>query len=79
MRESDFDALISGPPTRKGIAKGMWRFIPETGATYWQLLSTTVRVSGRPSPSLCRSELLANVSHASCGRLAPFLRAPVGL
>jgi hypothetical protein len=34
MQESDFDAFISGPPTRKGIAKGMWQFIPETGAKY---------------------------------------------
>jgi hypothetical protein len=34
MQESDFDAYISGPPTRKGIAKGMWQFIPETGIKY---------------------------------------------
>ena len=30
MQESNFDAYISGPETRKGIAKGMWQFIPET-------------------------------------------------
>ena len=34
LQESDFDAYISGPPTRKGIAKGMWQFIPETAVKY---------------------------------------------
>jgi membrane-bound lytic murein transglycosylase D len=34
MQESDFDPLISGPETRKGIAKGMWQFIPETAVKY---------------------------------------------
>jgi len=34
MQESDFDPYRSGPPTRWGIAKGMWQFIPETGSTY---------------------------------------------
>jgi membrane-bound lytic murein transglycosylase D len=34
MQESDFDAFRSGPKTRMGIAKGMWQFIPETGARY---------------------------------------------
>ena len=34
LQESNFDAYISGPPTRKGIAKGMWQFIPETGVKY---------------------------------------------
>ncbi len=34
LQESDFDAFISGPPTYKGIAKGMWQFIPETGEKY---------------------------------------------
>ena len=34
MQESNFDALISGPMTRKGIAKGMWQFIPETAVKY---------------------------------------------
>ncbi len=34
MQESDFDPFISGPPTYKGIAKGMWQFIPETGVKY---------------------------------------------
>ena len=34
LQESNFDPFISGPPTRKGIAKGMWQFIPSTGAKY---------------------------------------------
>jgi hypothetical protein len=34
LQESDFDAFISGPPTRMGIAKGMWQFIPDTGMKY---------------------------------------------
>lgn len=34
LQESDFDPYISGPMTRKGIAKGMWQFIPETGSKY---------------------------------------------
>jgi membrane-bound lytic murein transglycosylase D len=34
LQESDFDPFISGPPTYKGIAKGMWQFIPETAAKY---------------------------------------------
>jgi membrane-bound lytic murein transglycosylase D len=34
MQESGFDPTRSGPPTRWGIAKGMWQFIPETGQRY---------------------------------------------
>ena len=34
MQESDFDAFANGPPTYKGIAKGMWQFIPETAVKY---------------------------------------------
>jgi membrane-bound lytic murein transglycosylase D len=34
LQESDFDPFISGPPTYKGIAKGMWQFIPETAQKY---------------------------------------------
>jgi hypothetical protein len=34
LQESDFNPYISGPPTRKGIAKGMWQFIPETAVKY---------------------------------------------
>jgi pSer/pThr/pTyr-binding forkhead associated (FHA) protein len=34
MQESGFDEVASGEPTRMGIAKGMWQFIPETAARY---------------------------------------------
>lgn len=34
MQESDFDPFASGPPTRLGIAKGMWQFIPQTATKY---------------------------------------------
>ena len=34
LQESGFDPYISGPMTRKGIAKGMWQFIPETAVKY---------------------------------------------
>jgi membrane-bound lytic murein transglycosylase D len=34
LQESDFDAYNSGPPTRLGIAKGMWQFIPRTAVKY---------------------------------------------
>ena len=34
LQESDFDPYISGPMTHKGIAKGMWQFIPETAVKY---------------------------------------------
>lgn len=34
LQESGFDPMISGPETYKGYAKGMWQFIPETGAKY---------------------------------------------
>ncbi|MBZ5653783.1 MAG: FHA domain-containing protein [Acidobacteriia bacterium] len=34
LQESNFDPYISGPVTRKGIAKGMWQFIPETAVKY---------------------------------------------
>jgi len=34
LQESNFDAYTSGPMTRKGIAKGMWQFIPDTALKY---------------------------------------------
>jgi pSer/pThr/pTyr-binding forkhead associated (FHA) protein len=34
MQESSFNPQAIGPPTRWGIAKGMWQFIPETGQRY---------------------------------------------
>ncbi|MDX1656912.1 MAG: lytic transglycosylase domain-containing protein, partial [Candidatus Competibacteraceae bacterium] len=34
LQESNFNPRIVGPPTRYGHAKGMWQFIPATGARY---------------------------------------------
>ncbi len=34
LQESGFDQYASGPVTRKGIAKGIWQFIPETALKY---------------------------------------------
>jgi pSer/pThr/pTyr-binding forkhead associated (FHA) protein len=34
MVESSFNEFASGPPTRWGIAKGMWQFVPETAKRY---------------------------------------------
>jgi membrane-bound lytic murein transglycosylase D len=34
MQESDFNPAAIGSPTRYGIAKGMWQFIPETGQRF---------------------------------------------
>lgn len=50
MQESDFDAYANGPMTRKGIAKGMWQFIPETGVKYGLHLGPLVDL-GRPDPA----------------------------
>ena len=50
LQESDFDALISGPMTRKGIAKGMWQFIPETALKYGMKLGPLADLR-RPDPA----------------------------
>ena len=34
LQESSFVTDATGPPTRWGIARGMWQFIPETGRRY---------------------------------------------
>lgn len=34
LQESGFDPFASGPPTRFGIAKGMWQFVPPTAEQY---------------------------------------------
>jgi membrane-bound lytic murein transglycosylase D len=49
LQESDFDPYISGPMTRKGIAKGMWQFIPETAVKYGLHLGPLVDLH-RPDP-----------------------------
>ncbi len=50
MQESDFQELISGPPTHAGIAKGMWQFIPSTAEKYGLKLGPLVDLP-RPDPS----------------------------
>ena len=49
LQESDFDPYISGPMTRKGIAKGMWQFIPQTAIKYGLHLGPLVDLR-RPDP-----------------------------
>lgn len=49
LQESNFDAYISGPATRKGIAKGMWQFIPETAVKYGLRIGPLVDLR-RPDP-----------------------------
>jgi len=50
MQESNFDPYISGPITRKGIAKGMWQFIPETALKYGLRLGPLAELR-RPDPA----------------------------
>jgi hypothetical protein len=50
MQESDFDPYRTGPITRKGYAKGMWQFIPETGVKYGLHLGPLVDLP-RPDPA----------------------------
>ena len=55
MQESDFDPFRAGPPTSWGIAKGMWQFIPETGARYGLSAGPLVKLQ-RPDPQDDRSQ-----------------------
>lgn len=50
LQESNFDPYISGPPTRSGIAKGMWQFVPETALKYGMKLGPLVALP-RPDPA----------------------------
>ena len=50
LQESDFDQYASGPMTRKGYAKGMWQFIPETAVRYGLKIGPLVDFR-RPDPS----------------------------
>jgi membrane-bound lytic murein transglycosylase D len=50
MQESNFNPYATGPITRKGFAKGMWQFIPETGVKYGLHLGPLVDLS-RPDPA----------------------------
>ncbi len=50
LQESDLDPFISGPETRKGIAKGMWQFIPDTAVKYGMKVGPLVKLR-RPDPA----------------------------
>jgi pSer/pThr/pTyr-binding forkhead associated (FHA) protein len=50
MQESGFDEFISGPETYMGYAKGMWQFIPKTGAQYGLTIGPLVDLP-RPDPA----------------------------
>ena len=46
LQESNFDPYISGPPTRSGIAKGMWQFIPQTAKEYGLHIGPLAEIRG---------------------------------
>jgi membrane-bound lytic murein transglycosylase D len=50
LQESNFSQYISGPPTRSGIAKGMWQFVPETAVKYGMKLGPLIDLA-RPDPA----------------------------
>jgi membrane-bound lytic murein transglycosylase D len=50
LQESNFNPYAVGPLTRKGFAKGMWQFIPETAVKYSLHLGPLVD-QPRPDPS----------------------------
>jgi membrane-bound lytic murein transglycosylase D len=49
LQESNFDPYANGPPTRSGIAKGMWQFVPETALKYGMKLGPLLDLP-RPDP-----------------------------
>ncbi len=50
LQESNFDVYSVGPLTYKGIAKGMWQFIPETALKYGLRIGPLVDLR-RPDPA----------------------------
>ena len=50
LQESDFREQLSGPPTQKGIAKGMWQFTPDNAVKYGLRLGPLAD-SRRPDPA----------------------------
>ena len=50
LQESNFDPYANGPPTRSGIAKGMWQFVPETALKYGLKLGPLIELP-RPDPA----------------------------
>jgi hypothetical protein len=49
LQESDFDSAQCGPPTRFGIAKGMWQFMPSTARQYGLRTGPLIEIA-RPDP-----------------------------
>jgi membrane-bound lytic murein transglycosylase D len=49
LQESEFDNTVCGPPTRFGIAKGMWQFIPATAIEYGLRTGPLVHLA-KPDP-----------------------------
>ena len=49
LQESEFDSTVCGPPTRFGIAKGMWQFMPSTAIAYGLKTGPLVELQ-RPDP-----------------------------
>lgn len=49
LQESGFDSTVCGPPTRFGIAKGMWQFIPSTARQYGLRTGPLLEIP-RPDP-----------------------------
>ena len=49
LQESEFDSAVVGPPTRFGIAKGMWQFVPATALAYGLKTGPLVGLA-RPDP-----------------------------
>jgi pSer/pThr/pTyr-binding forkhead associated (FHA) protein len=49
LQESEFDSTVCGPPTRYGIAKGMWQFMPSTAIAYGLKTGPLVELP-RPDP-----------------------------
>ncbi len=56
LQESNFNVYAVGPPTNKGIAKGMWQFLPATATHYGLELGPLYKL-GRPDPHDERHDL----------------------
>jgi membrane-bound lytic murein transglycosylase D len=64
LQESNFNRYAVGPKTRKGFAKGMWQFIPETAVKYNLHLGPLVD-QGRPDPQDDRHDFTKATSAAA--------------
>jgi soluble lytic murein transglycosylase-like protein len=64
LQESNFDPYASGPMTRKGIAKGMWQFVPETAIKYGLRLGPLSDLR-RPDPGDERNQYVKATKAAS--------------